>query len=304
MGGLSAPPGASVTRVIYEERVFLPGAPPQTPGSLTHAPGLEGIVSRLWVLEATPLRRFEKILPLPSVHVILNLSSPYRLFDRRGEATLVADAFVSGIQSEYLVIESPPTIHHVGAELVPAHLPLMTDAAPAELAGRVLDARVLWTGVDELVAEARDAHSPDAALDVFARFLGVQRTTRKADALVDDAIATIQREPGVAIGGLADAAGVAHRTLISRFRAAVGITPKAYAQLWRFHAFVTALQHGDPAPDWAGLAAASGFYDQPHVIRAFRRFTGWTPAEYHRRVREFGPEAASFVPLEELPLGP
>ena len=294
-----------MTRVIYQERAFPSGAPPQTPGSLTHTPtGLEGIVSRLWVLETAPLRRYEKILPLPSVHVILNLSSPYRLFDRRGEATLVADAFVSGIQSEYLVIESPETIHHVGAELLPARLPLLTDAAPAELAGRVLDARVLWTGVDELVAAARDADSPGAALDAFAHFLGAQRTERSADAVVDDAIAAIQRDPGTGIGGLAAAAGVSHRTLITRFRAAVGIPPKTYAQLWRFHSFVTTLQDADPTPDWAGLAAASGFYDQPHVIRAFRRFTGWTPAEYHRRVVEFGPDAASFVPLEALPPGP
>ena len=77
--------------------------------------GLEGIVSRLWLLETVPERRFEKILPLPSVHVILNLSEPYRLFDSAGQSTLVSDAFVSGIQSEYLVIESPAVIHHVGA---------------------------------------------------------------------------------------------------------------------------------------------------------------------------------------------
>ncbi len=108
--------------------------------------------------------------------------------------------------------------------------------------------------------------------------------------------------PACAIGDLAGVSGVSHRTLISRFRAATGIAPKAYAQLWRFHTFVTAVQDGTRAPDWAGLAAASGFYDQPHVIRAFRRFTGWTPADYYRRVVEFGPEAASFVPLEEVPV--
>jgi len=39
------------------------------------------------------------------------------------------------------------------------------------------------------------------------------------------------------------------------------------------------------------------------VIRTFRRFSGYTPAEYLRRVKEFGPEAASFVPLDEVPPG-
>lgn len=274
--------------MIYEERP----APP----------GLEGIVSRLWVLETTPLRRFEKILPQPSVHLIVNLSTPYRLFDRRGEAALVSDAFVSGIQSEYLVIESPPTIHHVGAELVPARLPLITDAMPAALAGRVRDARAAWGGIDDVVAAVRDARSPADALDRFAAFLESRRTHRRADTVVDRAVAAIHADAGQAIGDLAAQAGVSHRTLIARFRAATGVTPKAYAQLWRFHRFVGAVVDPTRSPDWAGLAAASGFSDQPHVIRAFRRFTGWTPAEYYRRVVEFGPEAASFVPLEELPI--
>lgn len=100
-------------------------------------------------------------------------------------------------------------------------------------------------------------------------------------------------EPEAAIGDLATAIGVSHRTLIARFRDATGLTPKAYAQVWRFHRFVAAVQENGEAPDWAGLAATSGCYDQPHVIRAFRRFSGWTPAEYYRRVVEFGPDAVS-----------
>jgi methylphosphotriester-DNA--protein-cysteine methyltransferase len=165
----------------------------------------------------------------------------------------------------------------------------------------VQNARALWSGVEELVAAVRATTSPDAALDVFSDFLRAQRTKAETDPVVDEAVAAIQSDPATPIGDLAVRAGVSHRTLIARFRAATGMAPKAYAQLWRFHSSVTAVQAGSPAPDWAGLAAASGFYDQPHVIRAFRRFTGWTPAEYYRRVVEFGPDAANFVPLAELP---
>ena len=32
------------------------------------------------------------------------------------------------------------------------------------------------------------------------------------------------------------------------------------------------------------------------MIRDFKRFTGFTPAEYHRRVRAAGPDAVRFVP--------
>jgi AraC-like DNA-binding protein len=38
-----------------------------------------------------------------------------------------------------------------------------------------------------------------------------------------------------------------------------------------------AIQNGDV--DWAGLAAASGFADQAHMIRQMRRYTGFTPEQ-------------------------
>lgn len=104
---------------------------------------LADTVTRFWFLETPPLRRYEKILPLPYTHMIVNLSHPYRLFDRSGAATTVADAFVSGLQSEYLVIESPPLIRHVGLELTPAGLHTMAPNAAAGSAGRVAPAREL-----------------------------------------------------------------------------------------------------------------------------------------------------------------
>ena len=51
----------------------------------------------------------------------------------------------------------------------------------------------------------------------------------------------------------------------------LGHTEQLYAKL---HA---ALEEGDI--DWAGLAAASGFADQAHMIRQMRRHTGFTPEQ-------------------------
>lgn len=281
----------TLTLVIYEER--------EVPG------GLVGVVSRLWYLEAVPERRYEKILPLPFVHLIVNLSDPYRLFDREGSHTLVDGAFVSGIQSDHLVIESPLRIKHVGAEFEPAGFGAVTDAPATSVAGRVQPARDLLDAADDLVARLRTLdRTPAEATETLAEFLeGASAQRLGPDVVVQRALAAIHERPDIPIADLAAAARLSHRTLIARFRRATGLTPKAYAQLWRFHRFVSAVQMDSDAPDWAGLAAASGFYDQPHVIRAFRRFSGWTPAEYYRRVAEFGPAAASFVPLDEVPGG-
>ena len=82
---------------------------------------------------------------------------------------------------------------------------------------------------------------------------------------------------------------------MARFRRATGIAPKRYAELVRFHRLIDRTPVAEAAP-WSELAVDGGYYDQSHVIRDFKRFTGFTPAEYHRRVSAAGPDAVRFVP--------
>lgn len=276
----------------YEERP----APPH----LAHA------VSRVWFLDTPRVRRFEKILPLPFVHVIINLSSAYTIYDRAGEPTAVGEAFVSGIQSGYLVIESPPRIRHVGIELRPAGLMALTHARGADATGQVRDARELIPGIVPLTASLRheldgdDDALPDRLIRHIDEFL-THGYTGVRDTVAEGAVAALELFPTQPIARIAEGLGVSQRSLLARFRRATGVTPKAYAQLWRFHRFVNELAATSGRPDWASLAVEAGFYDQPHVIRAFRRFSGWTPAEYRRRIAEFGEDAAHFVPLDTVP---
>lgn len=141
---------------------------------------------------------------------------------------------------------------------------------------------------------------PDASLDAVSQYASNARA-RTVDPLVAAALAAIEGDVDIRIEAVASRLGVSHRTLLARFRAVTGTTPKRHAQVLRFHRFVDAVHATDGVPDWAQLAAASGYYDQPHVIRAFRRFSGWTPAEYYRLVAEHGPDAAHFVPMEQVP---
>lgn len=78
----------------------------------------------------------------------------------------------------------------------------------------------------------------------------------------------------VRIDSLADEVGWSRKRLWARFRAQLGITPKRAAQLVRFDRAAHLLAAGLPP---AGVAAESGYVDQPHLHRDVKAFTGLTP---------------------------
>jgi transcriptional regulator GlxA family with amidase domain len=70
--------------------------------------------------------------------------------------------------------------------------------------------------------------------------------------------------------------GVSERHLRRVFREYVGVGPKTFARLIRFHRALGAARAGRHA-GWAGIAAAAGYYDQAHLIAEFRAIAGVTP---------------------------
>jgi len=87
----------------------------------------------------------------------------------------------------------------------------------------------------------------------------------------------------VPIGVLAEQTGWSSRHLDNRFRAEIGLTPKAAARVIRFDRARRMLMRrvgaGHP-PDLARLAAAGGYYDQAHLAREFRGLAGVPPSRW------------------------
>lgn len=276
-------------------------AAPTTPEFRPHPvpPALDGAVRAIWSLRATPARRFERILPQPAAHVIVNLSDPYRVVKQgsRDVDDTVTGVFVSVLQREHIVSENPAMLWNCVAELTPYGVSAFADRPPRELAGAVTTAEVI-PGSASWRDDLRAAGDSASAL-LAERLVGALRPGWHPDPLARAACSLLDDDPDLPIGQLASDLGVPHGRLLTAFRAACGVTPKAYADLVRFHRFITGLPVGGGALRWSELAVAHGYYDQPHFIRSFRRFVGCTPTEYLAAVRDHGSDYALFVPMDE-----
>jgi AraC-like DNA-binding protein len=78
-----------------------------------------------------------------------------------------------------------------------------------------------------------------------------------------------------------DQSGLSHRQFIQVFRREVGVTPKLFCRLRRF---LKVLNHTQQVEEinWAEIAQTCGYFDQSHLTRDFREFTGVSPTAYLR----------------------
>ena len=92
-----------------------------------------------------------------------------------------------------------------------------------------------------------------------------------------------ERGRGASVSQLARDAGVHPVYLTRRFRRAFGCSVVASLQVERVRAAADALASGSETI--SGVAYGTGFADQPHLTRTFRRVTGVTPGAYRRLAR-------------------
>jgi len=132
-----------------------------------------------------------------------------------------------------------------------------------------------------LADSLHDAPDWPARFDLMDQFL-LNRLHRGRPMSPDVAWAlkSLQASHGArSIGALSRDLSCSRKTLIQRFHAQVGLGPKAVANILRFSHAVDRLRAADEE-SWPELAIASGYYDQAHFNRDFRRYSGRTPSEF------------------------
>jgi AraC-like DNA-binding protein len=84
------------------------------------------------------------------------------------------------------------------------------------------------------------------------------------------------------VSELAAGTGWSSRHLTSRFRAEIGLTPKAAARVIRFdrtRRLLVSQFAAEPETRLANLAATCGYFDQAHLAREFRALAGCPPSQ-------------------------
>ncbi|MEE2565329.1 helix-turn-helix domain-containing protein [Hyphobacterium marinum] len=249
-------------------------------------PDLEPAVAEFWDTSGRFAFAREQLLPRGSLFLVFNLGTRQLRHGGRDERERLPRAYIWGLQ-DGPVWTAPDTAQpgfdgaSVGARLHAGGTAALFGIPGSSFRGRVvalediLPRATVERCLDRL-SRLADPAGRIQCVAAFLRRLGMLR----ADPEIDWAVAMIrQSRGGLPIGQIADAAGLSRRVLTRRFRERIGTAPKRYARVVKFFAAIEAIKP-ESVVDWAGLAVDAGYFDQPHMIRDFREFSGLTPADF------------------------
>jgi AraC-like DNA-binding protein len=243
-----------------------------------HVRNYTGYVERT----AEPLVRRE--VPTGDVTLIISPDTTLRLPDVRDGARPPAShgSFVAALHDTHALVEHDGYQHGIEVRLTPLGAHRLFALSMDELTNRVVELDdLLGRGAEELVGRLWDLAGWEARFDLLDRLIAARvDEARPVSEGVAWAWERLRETQGrVAVGGLAAELGWSHRRLIARFREQVGMPPKTIGRLMRFENVSRALI-GTPEPRLAEVAFDCGYYDQAHLNRDFRDFSGMTPGAY------------------------
>jgi AraC-like DNA-binding protein len=249
---------------------------------------LADFVALLWYCKGiAPAHRRDTIVASGDMALMVNLAADELVWytgENYATRNRLKGIALCGTHSAHFAIDAgQPEI--MGVQFKPGGAYPFFGPSAREFADGHVSLEDIWgANAERLHQRLVEAPDPDMKISILGR------------ALVDAAPSSIEHDPAVAfaldrfarapltasVGATAKDADVSHKRFIRLFTEEVGMSPKLFLRIGRFHRL---LGHVSRVPGvyWAEIAADHGYYDQSHFIRDFRDFTGMTPSVYLAR---------------------
>lgn len=239
-------------------------------------------IKLFWVFESRSSESAPETLVADGCpELVIHYRSPFAEADRAGHFLRQPAAIACGQLTRPLVLHGSLDAGMIGIRFQPSGMaPFVSESMQAFTDQRV-PAEDLFADIDQLIEDVSESSNDAQRIAACNRFLLRSIDLDRESVVVRRALDRIQRERGsISVESLATAAGRSRRSLELAFQREIGTSPKMYCRITRFRHIFDVLSEDGPSVDWVQTALDSGFFDQSHLIRDFRRFTGDSPTAF------------------------
>jgi len=249
---------------------------------------LRDLVHRIWLLRGAgdaARAPFQRVMPDGRAELIFNLADPFECREGGGIRAQPL-ALMVGPNRRAMEIRPTGSVDLVGVRFRPEALSAWLRMSGEELLDRSWALGELPAPLDPtLLEQLALAGGPAPRLALLRHHLAPTSSRMAVDtrvrAAVDLALADGRARPAA----IAAAVGMSYRQLSRLFRERLGFGPKPLIRLGRFQRTLRALE-SPRHHSVAAVASRAGYFDQAHLARDFRLFSGIAPGRYLRETRE------------------
>jgi AraC-like DNA-binding protein len=253
----------------------------------TPAPPLSQFIDTIWISEGyAPLHSRERVFPDGSMQFIINLREDVtRVYNRDNPSKphSLCGSIVSGAHSEFVVIDTAQEASVLGVHFRPGGAFPFIGLPANELHNQQVSLEALWgVAASDLRDQLLEVNTPDARFRIVEKALLLQARAlpMTLHPALDYALKAFRQIPHMhTIEGMADRVGLSRRQFLRIFDERVGLTPKLYCRVRRFHGALLLMAKRE-RPEWSELAMDCGYFDQPHFNHDFKRFSGTSPVDH------------------------
>lgn len=223
------------------------------------------------------------LIPEGVVDIIFNFGEAYfrqNAVDAENADWVGGDVAVAQ-RNELFVVEWPVDTRLFALRLKPEAAYLFFDFSMRRITNRTVPlAETELAGLAKIVHGFRFEDQARIASACFEHLWEAVSSSRTPDSRLVTVIRAIrQLEGNVDIQQLCDELEFNRRTVQRLFAEKVGISPKFLARTIRLHHFLYR-RHEHSDTNLTDTALSAQFYDQSHLIKDFKRFTGESPAKF------------------------
>lgn len=234
-------------------------------------------------------------LPTGMTELIFHLTSPRHTVKWQGEWQVFPDAFVVGVQTEYVNWRMPGGTILWRVTVKPEMFLSLFGQPLGDIADDFAEANDFFGAkLNDFIAHLKDNPSPDAAYEKTLHFIRKQvsaaRIARERD-YFPEAMQYIRFATGAqSVDDVCGKVFVGKRQLQRAFQDFVCVSPKTYGRVVRFKSAYDFVRQF-PNASWSDVTYNFGYSDQSHFIRDFKQFTGENPTSF----------MSGFMPKAKMP---
>jgi AraC-like DNA-binding protein len=228
--------------------------------------------------------------------ILRGRNARYRFVD--GTEQAMPDIYILGPTTGSSNLSCEGAAEAIGVGLMPHGWAALVPMDASAAANRLFDAKDLFGNiVVEVYEKLRATQDFDARVAIFEEMLGtlMKRQQPVYQAFVDQVNTWLASAAAPDISDLVELTGLSLRQVQRSCNRYFGSPPKELARKYRALRAAVAMTHGDPDLD---DLLVDGFYDQSHVIREIKHFTGMTPRTFAEQPTELNREIAKRIALE------